>query len=126
MAVFVSSLLFISYLSTVLSADIALTQMPLYHEAGACLKSCASSISTEYSNSIGCPTEDPAACICTLGPRSEMATAAEVCNYANCLLGPTKQDNYSAALVITQYCDLNGFTIPTVIPNPSTLGMFFV
>ena len=114
------------------AAELALSQLPLWAEAGLCARSCASSVSSGYSTALGCPQTHVAACLCTLGPVSLLADAAAACCHASCD-GTTFEYTatnyalpYGGQHLISSYCAVNGFTTPTVAPNPITLSMFAI
>ena len=114
------------------AAELALHQLPLWVEAGQCAQSCASAVSSEYSTALGCPQTHAAACLCSLGPVSVFADAADACCHVSCngaASAYTATDYarpYGGRYLISSYCEVNGFTTPTVAPNPATLGMFAI
>ena len=134
-----AAVLLIYYFFTVLhtpgtAAELAFSQLPLWAGAGPRAQSLASVVSSEYSTSLGCPKTNAAACLCSLGLVSLFAdaTAAAAC-CSNICQGATSTHTatdyarpYAGQNLISFDCQVNGFTTPTVAPNPATLGMFVI
>jgi hypothetical protein len=92
-----------------ITAEIALTALPLWTSADPCARSCASSVSQSYSASASCPTNDPAGCECSTAGHS-LAAVAHDCAAKTCRPTYTEAPPY-ARLLFSTYCATNGYDL---------------
>jgi len=110
------------------SAEIAISQLPLFLSAGRCGQSCAEAASSVYSSVLGCPLLNPADCLCSLAPVSLMAAEAAACCRMSCTGSSYTATDWAMPFVgqnlESSYCQVNGFVTSTKSPDPATLGAY--
>ena len=124
---------FFLYFLVLVSAEYPITEIPEYLGVLSCAQDCIRAVSSTYSSILECPESNPAACLCSLGPETILQSAVEYCYKSSCTVtatwgatGSNLETPYmlnSAETVIASYCQVNGYTTPTVPPNSITLGM---
>jgi len=107
--------------------EVALEQILFWTTIDACARSCASSVSSFFSSSLGCPSTDPNSCLCSGGPLTYLGGRAHQCASTSCTaFASYSEDPERARVALTIYCSVNGYVLNTLATNVGSMCEFLL